>query len=267
MVDPWFRRYRQIPEPRLCLVCFPHAGGSAGVYRSWADRLPGDVEVLAVQYPGRQDRLHEPCIDRMDRLVDLVIDALEPVRDRPLALFGHSMGASVAHEVAVRLATPSPPSLVTLFVSARMPPRHHRPRDLQFDDEALLADIRTLNPGDAQILQDPDMRALMLPAIRADYRLADTHRPSPDSMIDVPVVAYVGDQDPHVGVWQMSAWSDVTKAGFDLVAFPGNHFYLVPNEAELVDDVARRLDANRPDSRPPNGGRTDFTAKQMTTGW
>src|SRR5205814_8095171 len=92
--DRWFRRYRPVPECRLRLVCFPHAGGSASAYRSWPDSLPGDIELLAVRYPGRQDRLREPCLTSVAELADAVTGALTPYLDRPVALFGHSMGAS-----------------------------------------------------------------------------------------------------------------------------------------------------------------------------
>jgi pyochelin biosynthetic protein PchC len=251
----WFRRYRRVVEPRLRLVCFPHAGGSASVYRSWPNRLPDDVELLAAQYPGRQDRLREPCVDRMDRLATLVTGALLPFLDRPLALFGHSMGASLAHEVAVRLERLHGAEIVTLFVSARLPPRHHRPRDVHQDDETLLADVRMLDPVNSAVLDDPDMRELMLPVIRADYQVADSYRPA-NPLVRAPVVAYLGDADPTVGAGQLRAWAEITHAGFALVEFPGDHFYLVPGEAELVADIAARLDAVL-----ANGGRSRFTTE------
>jgi pyochelin biosynthetic protein PchC len=253
----WFRRYRRVSEPRVRLVCFPYAGGSASVYRSWPHRLPDDVEVLAVQYPGRQDRLREPCVDRMDRLATLVASALLPFLDRPLALFGHSMGASLAHEVAVRLERSHGADIVLLLVSARLPPRHHGPRDVHHDDETLLADVRMLDPINSAVLDDPDMRELMLPVIRADYQVADSYRPS-QPLVQVPVVAYAGDADPTVGVGQLRAWSEITTAGFALAVFPGDHFYLVSGEAGLVADIGTRLDAA---TGAPNGGRSRFTAE------
>jgi len=236
--SPWFRRYRPIPDPRLRLVCLPHAGGSASAYRSWPALLPTDVEVLAVQYPGRQDRGHEPYPADMHELADAVTAALDPYLDRPLALFGHSMGASAAHEVALRL----PNQLVhSLFVSARLPPRHHRPRDPHQDDDALLADVRALDPAGSAVLDDPDLHELLVPPIRADYRIADTYRPSARPVVDVPVVAYVGDRDPSVNRAQMGAWAEITNAGFDLVVFPGGHFYLKACADRLTGDIGMRL--------------------------
>jgi pyochelin biosynthesis protein PchC len=195
--------------------------------------------MVAVQYPGRQDRLAEPCLTTMDELADAVAAALDPLLDRPLALFGHSMGASLAHEVALRL----PAGVVELLlVSARLPPRHHSPRLPSHDDQVLLADVRSLDPEYSAFLDDPDMREVMLPSIRADYRIADTYRPSPSPVVDAPVVAYLGGQDPSVSVWQVQAWSEVTKSGFDSVVLPGHHFYLRSQEARLVGDIAHRLE-------------------------
>jgi pyochelin biosynthetic protein PchC len=236
----WLRCYRPLAAPRLRLVCFPHAGGAASAYHGWPRLLPADVELHAVQYPGRQDRLHEPCVTDMAELADAVAAALGPMLHRPVALFGHSMGASVAHEVALRLPGPGPAGL---FVSARRPPRLHRPRDVGDGDAALLADVRGLDPASSTVLNDPDLRAMMLPAIRADYRLADDYRPSSPGTVGAPVTAYVGDRDPCVNVWQMRAWSEITDSDFDLTVFPGDHFYLRAHEADLVHDVARRLDS------------------------
>ena len=225
------------------LVCFPHAGGSASAYRSWASLLPDDVELLSAQYPGRQDRLAEPCLVSMDQFADAVCTALTPFLDLPVALFGHSMGASLAHEVALRLERAGTAPLA-LLVSSRMPPRHHRPRIEAWDDQALLADVRVLDPDSEAILADPDMRELMLPAIRADYLVADSYRPAPDPIVGIPVVAYAGDRDPYVSIWQLRAWAEITKSNFQMLVFPGHHFYLRSNAVELVQDISSRLVTN-----------------------
>ncbi|MEW2501003.1 alpha/beta fold hydrolase, partial [Amycolatopsis sp. NPDC047767] len=101
----WLRRFSSPPAPRLRLACFAHAGGSASFFRTWPRSLPADVEVLAIRYPGRQDRLAEPCAQRLDDLVDDVAAALaEPLADGvPFAFFGHSMGSAIAFETARRL--------------------------------------------------------------------------------------------------------------------------------------------------------------------
>lgn len=122
LAQEWLRNPRPRRRPRLRLLCFPHAGGSARFFYPWLRELPVAIELLAVQYPGRDDRLDEPVLDRMDLLTDPLTEAVAEVADVPLVLFGHSMGASVAFEVARRLDSRSPDLVRHLFVSARPPP-------------------------------------------------------------------------------------------------------------------------------------------------
>ena len=99
----WFRSIRRQAKPEARLVCFPHAGGSASFFLDWADLMPAGVELLAVRYPGREDRILDPPAGSMDALVEPLLQACSALSDVPLAFFGHSMGAVVAHEVAQRL--------------------------------------------------------------------------------------------------------------------------------------------------------------------
>lgn len=102
--DPeWFRLFSSAPDAAVRLLCLPHAGGSASFYFPVAQALSPSVEVLAVQYPGRQDRRMEPLIDDIHTLADRITEELSAYRDKPLALFGHSMGAVLGFEVAQRL--------------------------------------------------------------------------------------------------------------------------------------------------------------------
>lgn len=236
------RRFgRSTIEPRLRLVCLPHAGGVSGAYRTWRERLAADIDVVAVQYPGRQDRLGEDCVNRMEPLVDLLAEELAPLTDLPTALFGHSMGASVAHEVALRLIERGTPPMA-LFVSGRPAPHLLKERDITAGgDEAIMADVLSRSTESAQVLADPDMRELVLPAIRADYQLVDAYRPGAMAPIDVPIAAYVGDDDQHATVDSVREWAQLTEQSFELRVFPGGHFYLTEHEAELAGDIGTRL--------------------------
>ncbi|CAL9400264.1 alpha/beta fold hydrolase [Streptomyces sp. Tu 3180] len=241
----WFRRHPPSAPTRTRLLCLPYAGGSASFFHSWGHAFGDDVEVLAARYPGRQERIAEPCLESMEEMADAVTAAVLPLLDKPLALFGHSMGASLAYEVAVRLERRHGfcPSL--LLVSAQRPPHGQRPRTAHLDgEESVLAEVRRLGGTDAELLDDPDLRDLVMPALRADFAVVGRYAengPRPAVPVRCPVVGYVGDRDPNVTVDEVAAWADVAPKGFDLKVLRGDHFYLVPRRDELVADVASRL--------------------------
>ncbi|MFD4529076.1 thioesterase II family protein [Streptomyces sp. NPDC058470] len=242
-VGRWLRRPRPVADPRLRLVCLPHAGGTAGSFYGWTATLPADVELTAVQYPGRQDRLCEPCLWDMGELADGVAQALLPLLDRPVALFGHSMGAALAYEVTLRLETLYRARPRQLFVSGHASPTRPRVgRDLHLrDDAAMLAGLLELGGMDEAVSADPELLALLMPSFRADLRLIETYRPCGARPVTVPVTAYTGDADPGVPVADVAAWADLAAGEFDLRAFPGGHFYLVDQETEVVSDISERL--------------------------
>ncbi|WNE97293.1 alpha/beta fold hydrolase [Streptomyces luomodiensis] len=243
----WFRRYGTGGTPHRRLVCLPHAGGSASFFHGWGTALAGPgtadgVEVLATRYPGRQERLEEPALDSVEALADEITAALLPFADTPLTLFGHSMGASVGYEVALRLETRHGIRPDALFVSSRKAPHALTPKDTYLrGDQALLDEVRGLGGTDTALLDDGDLRELVLPAIRADFKAVGTYGPRAATPVSCPVRAHVGDRDPGITVADMRAWAAVAPAGFDLTVLPGDHFYLVQQQDVLVRTLAAHL--------------------------
>ncbi|MBA9004772.1 MULTISPECIES: thioesterase II family protein [Thermomonospora] len=240
----WFRCADSRPWASLRLFCFPHAGGSAVAYRSWAKEIAPAIEVHAVQYPGRADRLTEPLIDDLHRLARLIAGALAPMMDRPTALFGHSMGAIVAYETARLLEERGAPPL-HLFASGARPP-HRRDVDEEgrvgdADDDTLVEALTHLGGSDAEVLADPELRDFVLPYVRNDFRLIENYERRPGPNPSVPVTAVIGDHDPHVNEERAREWADATEGTFALKVFEGDHFYLVPRQSELLREIQRTL--------------------------
>lgn len=239
----WFSRNRTAARPRSRLVILPHAGGTATAFHDWA-LLPepaADVEVLVTRYPGRQERLGEPCLDRMEPLADAVTEALLPFTDVPFALFGHSMGASVAYEVALRMESLERPP-AGLYVSGRAAPHRLVPKQTYLaGDSALLAEVRRLGGTDAAVLEHPELLELVLPALRADFAIVGTYGPVPAHPVHCPVGAYSGDSDPEVSRTEIEAWADVAPAGFAVTELPGGHFYLAEQRESVLQDLAERI--------------------------
>ncbi|MFE9429147.1 thioesterase II family protein [Kitasatospora sp. NPDC006697] len=242
--EQWFRRLS--PErpgpPRLRVLCCPHAGGTANYYRPLGELAPPGVEVLGVRYPGREDRLMEPLPLSIAELAGPVAEACADLADAPLVLFGHSMGAAVAYEAARLLAGRPGIRPRALFLSSRSGPGMVKPRGLaDASEQALIEDLRKLGGSDMRFLDDPELRDLVLPVLRGDYRITEQHQVDPaNTPLAIPVTAYFGDAEEYVDEASVAAWAPVTTAGFAQRSFPGGHFYLAQHWAALLDDLLSR---------------------------
>lgn len=246
--DRWLSRYHQADAGAPTLVCFPHAGGASSYFHPVSARLSPAVGVVAVQYPGRQERRAEPPIDSIAGLADALLPVLRPVADVPaLAFFGHSMGAVVAYEVALRLASAGAAPLARLFVSGRRAPSRLRVGTVhQRDDAGVLAELRSLGGTDTSLLDDPEVQQLVLPALRADYRAVETYREVPGRMLDCPVTALIGDCDPQVTAEEARDWARHTTGPVTLRQFPGGHFYLRDQADAVIELIGAELAPARP---------------------
>ncbi|MGC2997809.1 thioesterase II family protein [Streptomyces sp. G35A] len=237
----WVRRFHPAPEAAHRVVCFPHAGGSASFYFSLSQMLSSDADVLAVQYPGRQDRRHERCVDSVAELADTLAGELWPWLDRPVTFFGHSMGGSVAFEVAARLEARGA-ALHALVVSGRRAPSRTRDEGTYLKDDAELLDqMVRLGGTDRRVLSDPELLRMVLPMVRSDYRAAETYRPAPGTGLTCPVHVLTGDADPQVTLDEAADWKRHTTGPCTVKVFPGGHFYLTGHMAEVAATVVSGL--------------------------
>ncbi|MFE6525379.1 thioesterase II family protein [Streptomyces sp. NPDC057794] len=243
--DLWIRRFRPSPDAAGRLVCFPHAGGSASFYVPVADALSPGVDVLAIQYPGRQDRRNEPGPASVAELADGVAAALAGWDDRPLTFFGHSMGALVAFETARRMErTGAGP--VRLFASGRRAPSRTRDEHVHtLDDDGVVAELRALAGTDAKVLQDEELLRMVLPAIRSDYRAVETYRCEPGARLRCPVTVLTGDADPRTSLEEARAWSGHTEGDCDVRVFSGGHFFLSERPGEVLAVLTEHFAAGR----------------------
>lgn len=249
MTDPdlWLRCYRKTENPLVRLVCFPHAGGTAPFYRPVPYALAGRdrVEVLAVQYPGRQDRRQEQPIADLNVLAEHIFQVLSRRPGPPLVLFGHSMGAVVAFEVARRLQRAGHPA-ARLVVSGRRGPAvgQEEARNLHaMTDQKIMDEIRSLDGSASIVLSDPDLMAAALPSLRADYRAIETYRVGAEAVVSCPITSLTGDNDPKTTVAEAGHWQAHTAGDFDLHVFAGGHFFLTEQMPGVLSVLDRHLAA------------------------
>ncbi|WP_278262167.1 alpha/beta fold hydrolase [Nocardia sp. AG03] len=240
----WVRVLRSEPSPDRRLVCLPPGGASAPYYRTLSRHIGPGVEVSAVQYPGRQDRLGDPFVTDLHVLADRIAAALLARPGSQRVLFGHSMGATVAYETALRLDAAGEP-VRALIVSGRPAPSFPETGTLhRADDSALIDDLERLasDPASVAVLRtEPGLAELVLPALRADYQAVETYRQRPGAVLRCPVLALVSTEDPTTTVAQAERWREVTDGEFAVRTFPGGHFYLDDQPAAVAEAITPHL--------------------------
>lgn len=241
----WFRRYVPAQNPTARLVCLPHAGGSAPFFRPMALALGRDVDVIAVQYPGRQDRRTERPITDMAALADRTAELLRGQPELPLTLFGHSLGAVLGFEIARRLEDEHR-APVRIYASGRRGPATHRDETIhRLDDAGIMAELRKMNGTVSIVLDDDELMRAALPSLRADYTAVETYSCSPDTAVGCPITVLTGDVDPKTTIDEAKEWERHTTGGFDLRVYPGGHFFLSDHADQIVDLLARRFAEDR----------------------
>jgi medium-chain acyl-[acyl-carrier-protein] hydrolase len=225
------------------LFCLPHAGGSASAYHAWPADLPDDVEMAAVQLPGRTYRIKEAPFFRMEALTEALIAALESYLDRPFVIFGHSLGALTAFETVRRLRATGKPQPIHLIVSGRRAPHvpGKEPQLHRAPDGEFLQAMQELFGMPAELRNDSGLMALSMPALRADFELMETWSYQPEAPVEMPITAIGGCSDPTLPFSGLEAWREQTTASFESYWLPGTHFYLNEQRRSVLALLERIL--------------------------
>ncbi len=221
-IDPLTPARRDAP---ITVYVFPHAGGSPRFFTSLAGALPSNFAMLGLTYPGRDMLLDHPYPASLLDLADQCATAILPrARAGHVILFGHSLGSYVAFETA-RVLEDAGLVLDGIVVSGADAPALGAPGRWHLaDDRALTRHLADLAPRTGAALAEPGLARLLLPMIRADYRLVETYRARVDHTVDCPIFALRGALDTETGPQGVSAWSAHTRSTFRRYTHRGGHF-------------------------------------------
>lgn len=238
-----FIKLKAVSQPEIRLFCFPHAGAGASVFKDWSNHLPPTVEMLAVQLPGRENRFSESLINHMPTIMNQLVEEFNEYRDKPLVVFGHSLGALIGYEFVKAVEDKYDVIPNHLIVSGARAPHLARFREpLSQLDDAILTDVlRRYNGIDNNIIENTELLELFLPIIRNDFSLIENYQYRKLSPLSSDILAFAGEADETVPCEQVEAWSQYTNSNFKFLIFPGGHFFIrsnTPQIMEIINEIA-----------------------------
>lgn len=235
----WFPYLQKRPDPKVRILCFHHSGASAAVYRVWPSFFNEEVEIIPVQLPGREARFSEPFISDISKFNESLLPQIIDLNDKPLVLFGHSLGGILAFNVALELEKRNcPPQKV--FISACLPPHEIKQRSPIYDlsEKKFISVVKSYGGLPKAITENRDMLNLLLPRLRADFKLFETSTCLENSLIQTPICVFSAKKDSIAPSKKIIGWNNYTQGECISKVFHGDHFYYQTNTRELVTEIS-----------------------------
>ncbi len=229
---------------KIRLFCFPYAGGNESTFLPWTKDLPKNVEVCALELPGRSSRFGEPTYNNMSNLIDDLIGVFSKFTDKPYILLGHSLGSCVAFELMYRCKQAGirmPEHFIASGSSA--PHINDTPKGLyKLPRNDFIEELRRLDGTPEEILCNEEMMTLALPSILADFELSETYTYTGSEVFDCPVTVFHGDEDSEISLQDVEAWTDHFTFPADIHIVQGGHFFIEQNKKVVLKQVHSIID-------------------------
>ena len=217
--------------------------GGAAAYRGWSEALGPDIEVLAIQLPGRGPRLREPALTSIPSIVGALAVALAEEFQGSYAFFGYSMGAIVAFELTRLVVNERlvPPRLLVVAAHPAPSPAVTRTEVHKLPDDQLLEQLQVFGAIPDQFDGAVELQSLLLPIMRADLRAIETYAYRRADPLRVPILAIGGTEDSQASEADIRAWGENTTEAFRAVMLKGPHFFIHTDLGQLFDVLRPEL--------------------------
>lgn len=239
--NPWVKQPAPNSTARMRLFCFSYAGGSASVFKKWPNYLSNEIEMCAIQLPGREGRFSEKAYTELSQLIDALVKELIPYMDRPFVFYGHSMGTLIAFELARKLRRLDQQGPEHIFVSGRCAPQTDDPEVPlhKLSDKDFIEGLRRYNGTPEAVFNDKDIMALLVPLIRADFTVCETYSYYHEEPLDCPISAYAGEDE--ISKRYIDDWAIQTSHSFKAEIFPGDHFFINTHQKQFVSAISESI--------------------------
>lgn len=233
-------------NPRLRLFCFPYAGGGIATFNPWNQLLPAEIEVAIITLPGRGSRLIEPAYSSMAEIVENLFKAFQNEQPSiPCLFFGHSMGARIAYELMAKMQAHNHPLPKHFFASGSIAPTRLRKKKSihHLSDEALIRKLGKMNPGSREVLANKELASMLLPSLRADFRIVETYQCLHATQLACSVSVFAGKRDDEAKAAEILPWHALFSSHTTPHWFEGNHFFVDSHRVSVTKEIVRILES------------------------
>lgn len=244
-LDSYLVKLRENDKAKLRLFCFPYAGGSAIIYSGLEKNFPDDIDVFAIQPPGRGVRFNEPAITSLETLVSELLISISPYLDKPFLFLGYSNGSLMAFELARRLQLRGMPVPAHMILAARRAP--HLPsitpqkHNMSYDD--FINELRKFSYTPEKILNDPEIMSVFMPMLRADFALGELYQCQTSPVLNVSSSLFWGQKDEAATKEGMAAWQDLISGDCEMIEFEEGHFFIHEEPEHFAAELIRVIDS------------------------
>lgn len=237
--NKWFLKFKSNPMSKIRLFCFHHSGGGASTYHRWLDHLSNEIELIAIQLPGRENRFSEPLTNDLNEIIFNISKEFSVYTEKPFIIFGHSLGALIGFEFVKaisQLYSLVPQHMIVSAAKAPHLPLQRKPLS-QLDDISLKEELKLYNGINPIILNDNDLWILFAPIIRNDFSILEAYKNFGLEKILCDILALRGIHDDTVNEKEIRAWSASTTGKFEYLQFSGDHFFLKNHQKSIIDII------------------------------
>lgn len=244
----WFVRPVKRPQAKINLFCVPYAGGNARIFQSWPEYLPGFVELVAIELPGRGRRIQEPAFDSMIALVRELSSALYSQIDKPYIVIGHSMGSRIALNTLYELVRFGCPPPLHFIASGSAPPHilKKRKKIHTLPDDEFINELQSYKGIRDEVINNKELMEIYLPLLRADFAVAAEESLPNRLPLNCNATVFSGISDKYVSKEDCLAWQEYFTPPIEVSIFEGGHFFIDSARKEVAGKISKIINTLEP---------------------
>lgn len=226
---------------KLRILFLPFAGGSAQISNYWKRYLNDGFSIIPIELAGRGSRFKDKFYTDFDQALDDLIISVKAVADEPYVIYGHSFGALLTYELYYRLLENNCRLPEHLFFSGSVPPNRRCLEKKTYDmpDTEFMKEVIKFNGMEKEVLENKQLMELVLPILRADFKLLDLYNFSEKPCkIEKNVTILYGNDMTYDTV---KGWSELAENNIDFYHIDGDHFFIKKNVKEVMDIIKDQL--------------------------